>query len=334
MLNGCAPSSVTIKRWLKFGTWVAACLFLALLIFLWLSAGRVASPARPELKKHHHSYLDQPAAHGLHISKHFFLSEQVPTLIVRPHPEYAPKERGKLIRHQLNARNIPLSPYGSETGLLVMLHGRQGRKEYLLPIAERYCAAGFICLLPDLPAHGESKLKTLRYGSSDFEKKLPAHVAREAAATLKLSHLPKSIWGMSMGGSFAIHAAAIEPEFWHRAVIISSFDELDGVITDSLKRHISLATPLVKPLLHRMIIKRGGPDIQSIRPIEYISDITAPTLIIHGDNDKLIQNHRGKRLFDALKTSKNYYNVPGAHHGNIFITEAPVFATSAAWLLK
>ncbi len=323
-----------IKRPFKLLMLIGLIFSTLFLIIIWSVAGKIIHPPTARLSKSHSHYFDPSEDHAIVIEKRSFLAGKVPTLIVRPAPDQPLQDRGQKIRQELQAQGISLPPYGTETGLLVLLHGRSGCKELLLPIAERYCAVGLVCLIPNLSNHGESTLDTLHYGSSDFEKKLPGELAREAAISLQLEHLPKSLWGMSMGGSFAIHSAATDTQLWHRLVIISTFDELESIIEGRLRTKVGPAAPVILPILRKIISIRNGPDLSKVRPIDQAPEITCPTLIVHGTHDELIPESRSHELFDALQTQKSYLSVPGANHANVLITDVPVYATTAAWLLQ
>jgi len=251
---------------------------------LWCIAGRLASPERRKLQAYHQDWFESSGMDGVSWGEHLFLENQVPTIIVRPAPQKKLLEKGRVLREQLKDQKIALDEYGKERGLLVMLHGRNGRKEDLLPAAERFCAVGFICVLPDLPSHGESEIATVGFGVRDFERHLPGALADEVAQYLKVD-LPQSLWGISMGGSFAVHSASQEPERWNSLVIVSSFDALDGVLQRRLAHYSGPLTQPVYGLIQWMALARGGVDFSEVRPVDLVSHISVPTLVIHGDTD-------------------------------------------------
>ena len=144
-------------------------------------------------------------------------------------------------------------------------------------------------------------------------------------AYLQLNSAPQLLWGMSMGGSFAIHAAHHEPKRWKSLVIVSSFDSLEGVVRDSTFEPVS---SLVAPL----ISFRGGFDLSEVRPVDLAKTLTLPALIIHGVADELIDDSRGRALFEAFAGRKSLILVPGGTHQNVLVTEAPVYAAMAEWL--
>ncbi len=149
---------------------------LILTTFVWTTAGQVISPPKRALQAYHHEWLSQPEAHGIIIEPISCLDEKAPVLILEHAPSAGPGERGWIVRRQLAERGRKLRPYGEISGNFVLLQGRKGRKEDLLPVAEWFCAAGFRCILLDLPAHGESPLSAAKFGSTEFEAAIPQNV--------------------------------------------------------------------------------------------------------------------------------------------------------------
>jgi pimeloyl-ACP methyl ester carboxylesterase len=152
----------------------------------------------------HRQFLADPAEHGMRIER-FTASDGTPSLICTPAGNSG--RRGAIIRQQLREENPDMPSFGTVTGNLVFLHGRKGRKEDYLPVAERLCAAGFRCIIPDLPAHGDHPGKVTTYGVR--EAFLSSRVLREAAAHFGFRKQPCGLVGMSMGVSVAVHAAAL-----------------------------------------------------------------------------------------------------------------------------
>lgn len=298
----------------------------AILAFCWHVAGNLASPPRRLLESYHIEALANPSERGITISPIACLGGKVPTLVVSPIARGNPGKKGQLIRDQVKGE----AAYGETHGLLVMLHGRHGRKEDLLAAAERFCAVGFICVLPDLPAHGESSIETVQFGIAPSERTLPLSVAREVSASQGLDHLPRFLWGMSMGGSFAVHALAEDKGAWQAAIIVSSFDTLEGVIEDAAE---GMLNPLL-PTLQKTTLMRGGADIKAVRPIDLAPTISTPVLVVHGDRDVLISIGRGRRLFQAFASKeKQWETVESGTHAGVLITPEPLYATMATWLL-
>ncbi len=309
---------------------VAVLIVVGIFVVLWIMAGSIASPKRRELQDYHQSYFDRPEEHGLVVEKVDLLDGEAPGLLVSADTKLGPGKRGKILRDQLIAGGESLPAFGEIKGLLVLLHGRNGRKEDLLPVAERFCAVGFACVIPDLPAHGESPAETVGFGTRKFEEELPGEVAEEAKVLLGMPNLPEQLWGMSMGGSFAIHAAALQPDLWKGIVIVALFDRLGGVVEDSL----GITSAIFQPLAEQLIVLRGGVDVKQVKPVDLAGQIESPVLVVHGDEDDLISHYRGQALFGAFPGEKKFITVSGGNHDNVHVTDAPVYAEIAKWFLN
>ena len=54
------------------------------------------------------------------------------------------------------------------------------------------------------------------------------------------------------------------------------------------------------------------------RLIDRLPQLSLPKLIIHGDKDNVIPIELGRRVFDAAKPPKDWYEIPGADHNNTY----------------
>lgn len=302
-------------------------------IVLW-AGSEIASPPRRALMGYHQEFLSNPSGHGVRLDR-FTTSDDTPCLICSPDPSGTLDKRGQIIRQQLSARGLTLPPAGKITGTLVLCHGRKGRKEDYLPIAERLCAAGFRCVIPDLPAHGAHPAAIARYGIREAE--LPARVLEEAAREFSFEKQPVGLLGMSMGGSVAVHAAALPDAPWRALVVISSFDSFPAAIAGQASLY---AGPLLGPpwaeataLVYQW---KSGIALDAIQPRHHAASINIPTLIAHGTNDRVIPIASGRRLFESLPagTAKHWQEIPGAGHDNVLVTDYPIYADIAVWMMR
>lgn len=300
----------------------------------WLAAREITQPSRRPLQDYHQVILGAPASHGIIIAP-FNLSDGTPTLLCRPDPNGTLDQRGTLLRSQLQQRNLTLPTIGIENGAtLVLLHGRRGRKEDLLPIAVRYCSVGFRCLLIDLPAHGENPAQVATFGPN--ESPLPLKALTEASSKFNFPARPAGLWGMSMGGCVAIHATASTQSHWDALIIVASFDTLSPVIHRQCAQ--LLGSPLASPFhstLQTFFHRQTGIPLAQIQPASLAPQIHLPILIAHGDDDPLIPLSSARQLFDAIGTSdKSFVNVGSGTHGNVLVTSYPLYADMTTWFLN
>lgn len=309
-----------------FGAGVAA-------LALW-AGSEIASPERRGLQEYHREFLADPAGHGVELAA-FTLADGTPCLMCAPHSGGKLGERGLKVRAQLEERGMVLAQPGLIAGTLVLVHGRRGRKEDYLLIAERLCAAGFRCLLPDLPAHGDHPAAQAGYGMREAE--LPARVLAEAAERFGFEPRPAGLFGISMGGSVAVHSAARADAPWRALVVIASFDALAPVVEHQAAKMFGAwsgaAWAGTAGAVYEM---RAGVALRDILPAEKAASLTMPTLIAHGSADRVVPVSAGRSLFAALPAGleKKWIEIPGADHDNVLITEFPIYAEVAEWMLR
>jgi len=280
---------------------------------------------------YHREYLLRPEKHGIRIDP-FTAKDGTPCLLVTP--SVAIGGRGTRIRQQFIDRKMELPPFGEIRGSLVLTHGLKGRKEDYLSIAERFCAVGFRCVIPDLPAHGEHPVETITYGVR--EAPLPAAMLMAASEKFGFPPQPAGIMGMSMGGSVAVHSASLPDAPWKALVVVASFDSLPAIIEDQASKLAGMALgPRLARSAGNWFRDRTGVPLTEIRPIQKAATLRIPTLIAHGTEDTVAPLAAGRRLFEALpgSTPKQWIEVPEAGHHNVFVTSYPIYQEIAAWMI-
>lgn len=316
-------------RWVLGGVCLLpGALFLAL---CWLSSSRLICPPRRALQDYHLEILAASARHAMRVEP--FRAGGVPCLMCEPLSDQEEAAKGRKIREQLAAMGASLAPWGVVRATLVLLHGHTGRKEDHLPVAERLCAAGFRCLLVDLPGHGDHPAPFASFGVA--EAALPQIVLQEAARLFEFQPAPCGLFGISQGGAIALQAAARPGNPWFAVAELSSFSSLDEVIGSHAKRLFGPAHPLARSVVRSLVRIRAGYDPVAVRPADSVASIACPVLIGHGDEDRFVTPDHAGRLYQAVTSGvrKQFLNVPGAGHHNILITDAPVYATIASFFL-
>lgn len=298
------------RRWRPILISIVLLILLAVAGLILWAGSEIASPTRRGLQDFHREFLSNPATHGLQIEK-FTASDGTPCLVCTPDPSRNLGDRGTKIRQQLTARGLVLKPAAQIIGTLVLVHGRKGRKEDYLPIAERLCASGFRCVIPDMPAHGDHPATIATYGVR--EAGLPARVLDESAKYFHFDPQPAGLLGMSMGGSVSVHAADLPDAPWKALAIISSFDSFPKVIEGQASRHIGTTLgPLWARSTDLVYHWKSGIHLADIQPAKHAASIRIPTLIAHGTTDHVSAIARGKCLYDSLpaSTPKKWIEIP------------------------
>lgn len=308
-------------------------LFISITAFgclTWVASSRLICPGRRALQDYHREILDHPAEHGMRIAN--FVAGTAPCLMCEPVPKPGAAAKGNKLRSELAADGLAPPPWGAIVATVVLLHGHNGCKEDHLPVAERFCAVGFRCLLVDLPGHGQHPAPYSCFGVS--EAALPWQVLQSAARKFQFDTKPAALFGISQGGAIALQAAARPDENWFAVAEISGFAALDQVVHAQAQRWFHVLARPAEAVVTRLVKLRAGYDPAQIRPIDAAAQLAMPVLIGHGDADTFIPPDQGRQLFQALpEGKKQYLNIPGAKHGTVLITQAPVYATVSRFLV-
>jgi alpha-beta hydrolase superfamily lysophospholipase len=307
-------------------------LLLILLIFLvllktiiFINQKDIMTPEKRELQPYHLEWLERPLEHGMEIQKHFTKSK-IPYMVVTQNSTQGLSKRQKVLAQQLDDVQIE-----KNEKTLVLLHGKNGRKEDLLPVAERYVLLGFRCILIDLPHHGESQAKRLYYSTKAYEK----NYVDEVLEDLDLNTDELYIWGMSLGGAFAI-ANVMDSKYSFKAmVLVATFDNLQTVLREKSK---ALFGQLFGGLLYHAL-EKSLVLFYDLKPSEVDSgalakSLTLPLYMMHGKKDELISHQEGKKLFDKFASTEKKFHLDeeGDHH-NILTTKHEFYKESGLFLL-
>lgn len=300
-------------------------LLLVLLIFIQTASNRIASPHRAQLEDRHYQFMANPANYGIKITAHT-APDGTPYYLCKSTPKTGKK--GHILRQQLSARKVPLS---QKNAAILLLHGHGSRKEHHLAIAERFCAAGFTCLIPDLPGHGEHPHQIATFGKKEVPLLIDFtnHVRRE-------HQLPDRIglFGLSQGGAIALQLAAHSSENYHSVSTISAFADLATTVKHTAARKSPALAALV-PVVQLNLAVRHGLALEEISPAQSAAKITIPAFIIHGQDDTFVPPHNAQVIFQNLpKKQRRLRLVPDAGHGNVLAEGELIYADLCEFYLK
>lgn len=312
-------------------------LFFVFLLFLlliqtliFINQNNIIKPQKRELQPYHYAWLNSPEKHGMHIQKHF-TQNQIPYMVVTQNSMHGLSKRQKVLHEQLNGIEIE-----KNNKLLVLLHGKNGRKEDLLPVAERYVLLGFRCILMDLPHHGESQETHLYYTTKASEKVYVDEVLDDVAKHTEMNENELYIWGMSLGGAFAIANVAHSKYPFRGMVLVSTFDRLNKVLR---KKSESLFGEFLGEALYGLLEKSlkffYDFEPKEVNSMKLAERLTLPLYMVHGRNDALIAYQQGQKLFEYFASKEKQFHLDneGDHH-NILVTKHPFYKESGLFLLQ
>lgn len=197
-----------------------------------------------------------------------------------------------------------LPAQGDAAGTIVFLHGNAENISTHVSAIAWLPARGFNVFLIDYRGYGASAgSPSLAGAERDIDAAMQTLLARTDIDT---KHIV--IYGQSLGGALAAYNVAYSPYRDHiRALVVeSAFSSYTGITREKLA-----ATWLTWPfqwLAPLCVDDRFSP----LPAMKLISPI--PLLVIHGDQDAIVPDHHGQRLYDAALEPKELWIIPGAGH--------------------
>jgi len=248
--------------------------------------------------------------------------------------------------------------YWRATGMgapLVLLHGLFASGEMFAPLVERL-AGSYRLILPDLAGHGRSRNVCGPYCAADLARDvvdiLDANVVDQAA-----------VLGYSQGGPVAIQLAHDRPDRVDSLILCCTYahntetfrGQLEAVVfgiliavlgpTRTLKALMKPGVGGGLPLAadqHRFLLdvmshnsrRSALSGLQLMRTFDgraLLGDITAPTLIICGSQDKAVPLHHVHMLRDGIRHA-GLISVDGAGHQLLWTHTERLEALLRSWL--
>jgi dipeptidyl aminopeptidase/acylaminoacyl peptidase len=192
---------------------------------------------------------------------------------------------------------------------VVLTHGTNADRSQMLPELRILAAAGFGGLAFDWPGDGQSA-GPIHWDHGERD----ALVAAIDWLAVRTDVDPQRIGGLgfSMGGYVMTQVASSDTRL--RAVILESFPADFGAYTRYQHRRWG---PLSRwPA--EWAVRVSGLDPEDLPPRQVISRIAPrPLLIIGGTDDPVIPPDFLRENFDAAREPKSWWQVSGAHHGDI-----------------
>ncbi len=224
-------------------------------------------------------------------------------------PEPAPRARSLTFD---SVSGVKLSAWfasgSSGAGAILLLHAVRSNKRSMLPRAQFLSALGFSVLLVDLQAHGESEGERISFGHREAaDVRASVAVLQELVPGERLGVLGASL------GAASLLLSDVQP-LLGAVVLESLYPTVENAVANRLHLYFGVVGPWLSPLLLAQLSTRLGVAPSQLRPIERISLLRCPVLIVHGTEDRHTTIQEAWRLFAAAPTPKEFYSLAGAAH--------------------
>lgn len=199
-------------------------------------------------------------------------------------------------------------------GIVLVLHGLGGHKSRSLGRVKFLNRAGYTVFVFDFQGHGQSQIKNVTVGYEE------ARNVRAALAFLR-SRMPQekiAIIGPSLGGSAVlVKGQVIEADAYIFEGVYTSLRQTgENRLAAFLGSGVS---SWLAPVLVFQTQLRLGFDAGLLSPIETISGLKAPILIIGGDKDPFVKPEETQALYNKAPEPKELWIIEGAGHFDFFL---------------
>ena len=186
------------------------------------------------------------------------------------------------------------------SSLIVLFHGaREKVGDYDL-VASHFLQHQIALLVVTIRGYGWSRGEPT---ITNYFSDLPAiHNAVSKLIAGRFNEIPVFVMGRSLGSMRAIETIQLYPESYRGMILESSFAETRAFFQNlgcNLQEH-----------------ELSEDDF--FQPVDKVSNIEKPTLILHGSRDQLVSIREAEKLqsFSGAKT-KQFHIIPGAEHDNL-----------------
>ena len=164
--------------------------------------------------------------------------------------------------------------------------------------------AGYNYFIFDYPGYGESE------GDPSPADNVAAGIAAIEWVRDNKDKSPLVIYGQSMGGIVAMRTAIELKDKIPLRVLIAdgTFPSFQRIARKKLGQH--WLTWLFQPLAYLTLSDSWAPDVEKVSPL--------PLVVMHGEQDKVIEIEHGQRIFSDAKEPKAFITVPEGAHNNLF----------------
>ncbi len=214
------------------------------------------------------------------------------------------------ISHKLKLTGLWFPAKKHNDKFIIIVHGYECTLYRSIKYVPIFAKLGFDCIVYNQRFHGDSDGKYSSFGyyeSKDLMAVLD-YVSR-------LSDNPISTigtLGSSMGGATVLMNCARDKRVSF-CIAESSFASLKTQLLTELKK--SHVPHFFYPIMNFLNIIIYRYNFNKVSPIKSASQITVPTMIIHGENDTFVNISSAKNIYSALNCNKSFYAVKNADHG-------------------
>ena len=212
------------------------------------------------------------------------------------------------------------APSPGSTATIILLHPVRSDRRSMLDRASFFADHDYDVLLIDMQAHGESPGENI---TSGHREKLDVAAAVDFIRGRHPDHRI-GIDGWSLGGAAALLAVPLGVD----AIVIESvYPTISEAVYNRVAIKIGPLKYLAAPLLLCQLKPRLGISPSDLRPIDYVSKVGCPLLVIAGDADAHTPLEETQRMFAEAEEPKRLVVFANAAHEDLMAFDRELYET-------
>jgi fermentation-respiration switch protein FrsA (DUF1100 family) len=197
-------------------------------------------------------------------------------------------------------------------GAVILMHALRGDRRAMLGRARFLAGAGYSVLLFDFQAHGESGGQHITFGFLE---------SRDAQAAVRFVHSrlpgePIAAIGTSLGGAACLLGDV--PLAVDALVLEAVYPDVRRAVANRLCIRLGAPGRVLAPLLLWQLQPSLGIRQDQLRPIDRISRVRCPLLLVAGTDDRRTTIQESRALYAAAPEPKEMWEVKGAAHVDFY----------------
>ncbi|WP_160724764.1 alpha/beta hydrolase [Bacillus sp. USDA818B3_A] len=194
---------------------------------------------------------------------------------------------------------------------VILAHGYKGSSEQMPGITKYYYDLGYDVLKPDARGHGMSEGDYIGYGwhdRKDYVKWVDFLIDKKSESAIFLH-------GFSMGAATVLMTSGEKLPTEVKGIIEDSgYTTVKAELSHQLKYLYHLPAFPIMDVTSVITNVRAGYTFDEASALESVKKNRLPLFIIHGDQDDLVPTEMAYEIYDAAKSKKELWIVPGAGH--------------------
>jgi dienelactone hydrolase len=169
---------------------------------------------------------------------------------------------------------------GNDSPVVLLLHGVRADRSSMVSRAQLLIRHGFLVLLIDLQAHGETPGEAITLGYRESADVVAAHDwIKDTAPERRIG-----VIGCSLGGASVLLAP--QPSGFDAAVLEAVYPRIAQAVEDRIHIRLGFLAPVLTPLLLMQLQPRLHISASDLEPIRSIGRLGAPVLVVAGSKDE------------------------------------------------